>query len=852
MSHNFISYSRKDIGIAQKIVDALAANNLDIWIDWKSIPRGEDWMHEIYRGIEEADAFIFLISPDSVASEICNMEIAHAVKNGKRILPIFIANVDDKGFDNVTNEFLFKEQKEEICRRNFIKCRENKDNFDEAIDEIRTTINTDYEWLKFQTELQVKALKWEEKKDASRLLRGAELREAEQQLASAGQKDPQPTDLQRLYVLEGRHSETRTRNIVLTLVIAVFIVLGILSLIANQQRNVAVANANIAVTNANIAATSQVNAENQKATAQANALEAQRQSEISHVGELAAQSASLRDRDFSTSMLLGIESYRTLDSVQTRGTLLDNARSHLQLSQYLFGHTGTVASVAFSSDGKTLASGSYDNTIVLWDVATGQPIGQPLTGHTDTVNSVAFSPDGKTLASGSRDNTIILWDVATHQLLGQPLRGNTGEVNSVAFSPDGKILVSGTVGIDNGTIILWDMATRQPIGQPLTGNTSEVVSLAFSPDGETLASSSDEGAIILWDMATHQPLGQPLFAPGGANSLAFSPDGKTIASGRDDHRIILWDVATRQPIGQPLTGHTNWVHSLAFSPDGKTLASGSDDHTVILWDLTARQPIDQMLTGHTDMVLSVAFSPDGKTLASGACGKNNSADLCVQGEIKLWNVATGQPIGQPLIGHTDAVASVAFSPDGKTLASGSWDNTIILWDVATGQPIGQPLTGNIGEVHSVVFSPDGKTLASGSKGQPLILWDVATHQPIGQQFTGNTNEVNSVAFSPDGKTLASGSSDNTIILWDVATGQPIGQPLSGHTSTVTSVAFSPDGKTLASGSWDKTVILWDVNPESWIEKTCQRVGRNFTQAEWLQYFPGEAYRITCSQWPAGQ
>ena len=213
MSHIFISYSRSDLAFASRIVQALADNNLDTWIDWKSIPKGEDWEQEIYRGIEEADAFLFLISPDSVASEPCNKEIAHAVKNGKRILPIFIADVGDREIYSVTEKFLHKEQKEEIGRRNFIKCRDGRDDFNKAIEETRETIHTDYEWLKFHTELQVKALKWDQKKDASRLLRGKELREAEQQLADINsQVDPQPTKLHREYILSSQRNEERQRR----------------------------------------------------------------------------------------------------------------------------------------------------------------------------------------------------------------------------------------------------------------------------------------------------------------------------------------------------------------------------------------------------------------------------------------------------------------------------------------------------------------------------------------------------------------------------------------------------------------------------------------------------------------
>jgi hypothetical protein len=206
MPHIFISYSRRDLDFAQQIVDALADNALDTWIDWKSIPKGEDWEQEIYRGIEGAGAFLFLISPNSVASEMCNKEIAHAVKNCKRILPIFIADVGDGEIYNVTDKFLYKGQKEEINRRNFVKCREGRDDFYKAIEEIRETIHTDYEWVRFHTDLLIKAKRWEQQpKDNSRLLRGKELQDAEQQVANAGSlKDPQPTILQRQYLLKSR------------------------------------------------------------------------------------------------------------------------------------------------------------------------------------------------------------------------------------------------------------------------------------------------------------------------------------------------------------------------------------------------------------------------------------------------------------------------------------------------------------------------------------------------------------------------------------------------------------------------------------------------------------------------
>jgi WD40 repeat protein len=575
-------------------------------------------------------------------------------------------------------------------------------------------------------------------------------------------------------------------------------------------------------------------------------IQSQQQARIARSRQLAAQAISHLDNHFDLALLLSMEAVRVNYTVEARGSLLNELQHNQRLIAFLRRHTSGVSSVAFSPDGKTLASGSDDSTIILWDVGTGQALGQPLTGHTSSVNSLAFSPDGKTLASGSGDNAIILWDMGTRQTLGQPLTGHTNGVNSLAFSPDGKTLASGGCGklgplsflCQEGEIRLWDMATHQALGQPLTGHASLVDSVAFNPDGKTLASGScgkldsiglscQEGEIRLWDVGTRQMVGQPLTGhTSSVSSVAFSPDGKTLASGGcsklgsigfpcQQGEVILWDIssmlntslATHQAFSQSLTGHTGGVSSFAFSPDGRTLASGSWDNTIILWDVGTHQAISQPLTGHTSGVSSVAFSPDGQTLASGSGDKT----------IILWNVTTLQVLGQPLTGRVSYVSRVAFSPDGKTLASGSADNTIIFWDVTTRQTLGQPFAGHTSYVSSVAFSPDGKTLASGSGDNTIILWNISTmlnpgltRQTLGQPLTGYSDSVQSVAFSPDGKTLASGSWDNTIILWDVRTGQALGQPLTGHTGPVYSVTFSPDGKTLASGSGDKTVLLWDV------------------------------------------
>ncbi|MFB7474461.1 trypsin-like peptidase domain-containing protein [Kitasatospora sp. NPDC056184] len=499
--------------------------------------------------------------------------------------------------------------------------------------------------------------------------------------------------------------------------------------------------------------------------------------------QFAAQSDTLIGTNPDLAALLAIAAYDTSHTPESAESLGNAAL--LPLKRRLAGSTEPVDTVAFSPDGKTLATAGDDESVSLWDVATGKAL-TSLAGHTDAVFSVAFSPDGKTLASASFDQTVRLWDVATGKERAM-LNGHAGVVFSVAFSPDGKTLAS--AGGDK-SVRLWDAATGAALAQ-LTGHDGSVFSVAFSPDGKTLASGGDDTTVRLWDVATGATLATLREHTAAVEAVVFSPDGKSLATGSDDTDTDLWDVAAGS-LRSTLSGHTDAVTSVAFSPDGKTLATGSVDQTARMWDV-ATGSTRTALNGHVDSVFSVAFSPDGKTLATGS----------IDATARLWDISAGTV----LTGHTWGLGTVAFSPDGQTLITGSYDAGVRVWDVTT-RTVRSSLNGRSDTVNGVAVSPDGKTLATGEADYSVSLWEVATGRKV-NSLTRHTDVVSALAFSPDGKTLATGSDDTTVRLWDVATGTSH-DPLASHTGAVSAVAFSPDGKTLASGSADRTAQLWDV------------------------------------------
>ncbi|BDI18848.1 hypothetical protein ANSO36C_46500 [Nostoc cf. commune SO-36] len=454
------------------------------------------------------------------------------------------------------------------------------------------------------------------------------------------------------------------------------------------------------------------------------------------------------------------------------------------------GHAAWVRSVAFSPNGDIIASGSDDQTVRLWNVSTGQCVAN-LQGHSSGIQSIAFSTNGHILASSSEDKTVKFWDIDTG-LCFKTLSVDDYSVWSIAFSPDGDTVVTGN---DNHTLNLWDINTGQCI-KILKGHTNRVHSVTYSADGHILASASHDHTVKLWNVDTGQCYLTLQGHTDSVHSVTFSLDGHIIASGSDDQTVKVWDVATGKCI-KTLRGHSSriWTVALSFDKDSYILASGGDDQKVMLWDVSTGRCI-RIFQGYCDGVWSVAFSPNGYVLASSGSNKI----------VRLWDASIGTCI-QTLRGHNNRVTSVSLSPDGRILASGSEDQMVKLWDVNTGQCF-TTLNGHSNRILAVTFSPNGLILASSSDDRTIKLWDTSTGKCI-NTLNRQSHRVWSIAFSPDGQILASGCHDQTVKLWDVNTGRCL-QSLQGHTDWLWSVSFSADGQLLASGSSDQTVKLWDA------------------------------------------
>ncbi len=471
----------------------------------------------------------------------------------------------------------------------------------------------------------------------------------------------------------------------------------------------------------------------------------------------------------------------------TIGAWLYDTQTYKEL-HLLTGHTDYVMDVIFSPDGKTLVSQSGNRRwssaeTNLWNTSSGELIAK-LTDPSIHVNDIVFSPDGDTLAIACDDNTVRFWDGVT----GEPMNTFTDHwCKILKFSPDGSKLIGGS-----GEVIrIWDVATGELL-LTFAAHANTIDSLKYSPNGKVIASHGGDNSVCLWDANTGEFLRNFKEDTTEVSSIDFSKDGKTLAIVSSDGTLRLWNSQTGEKI-KTITSETK-LNIVAYSPDGETFACDDDeDGTMLLFDANTAELLYSLeMPAHRQSVNDFRYSPNGRTLAV-----SNGF------EIYFWNVDSGE-LQNTITGYAEVVRTVMYSPNEKTIVS--LDDIVRIWDLDTKKLLKTlSLERSIREVAN---SPDGKTLACGTYDKTIVLWNISEWEQRGV-LEGHTKGISSLVFSPDGKTLASGSWDDTIRLWDAHTGEHL-KTFNAQASGIDIVLFSPDGQTLIGVGDDATVRFWNV------------------------------------------
>ncbi len=771
----FISYAREDKAFVRRLHAELKQRDRDAWVDWEDIPLTADWWAEIQRGIDAANVFVFVISPDSARSAVCFKEIEYAAQHNKRMVPIMHRPITDP----VDEQRLHPS----INAHNWIFITEDEQ-FEAAFDRLLEALDTDLAYVREHTALLVRAQAWvHRQREPGLLLRGNALRDAEVWLQQGQQKERnRPTELHVEYITRSRRAQNRRtqRNAAIGAVVAVILALAVTSLVlyvrAEEQRS--------------IAEEQRAKAEQSEALAQAIGISAQAQLEL--FGQLPERGVLLA--------LEALENYPYVyQAERALGTAVQSSRVRAILPQ----SPSATNAVAWSDDGGRFVTVGEDNTAQIWDAATGQPQ-ITLIGHTRELINVDWSPNGALIATAGRDNAVRIWDAAT----GEPLRlfsGYPDWVLDVAWSPDGTRIATTSA---DGAVRVWELRTGDLLLDVLAQEQAYVNSVDWSPDGTWLVTAEQAGMVRVWDTASGAQAFSWTAHTGNVAEAVWSPGGTHIATGSWDETVRVWDVrealavsdSVRQEapavnLEYTITDHINNVTGVAWSRDGSLLLTSSRDLTARVWDAD-NGALLYTLAGHTGWVNDAAWSPDGSYILTVSSDRR----------ARLWAANSG---GAELTfaGHTLRVTGVAWSPDQRRIATVGADRAVIIWNTERGYPL-KKIDAHERVLNGVAWSPDGALIATAADDRTVRVWDAATGG-LRYAFSRHRDAVNAVAWSPDGTRLASASDAGTVMLWDALTGNEF-LALVGHRDRLTSVHWSPDGAWIASADEDGVVMVWDA------------------------------------------
>lgn len=830
----FISYSRKDKDFVRRLNDSLDAGGVDAWVDWEGIPLSSDWMVEITRAIEGADAFLFVISPDSLASKVCADELELGLKYNKKLVPILYREPDK---DSAMHE--------KIAATNWVYLRA-QDDYDKTLPALVESINTDLEWVRQHTRLLQRCREWNDKKrNAGFLLYGGDLEDAERWMTAATAKpNRQVLPEQADYIAASRREALRRQRMTLIGVSLALVVSIFLAILAAVQWNASVQNEQLAraneiranqnaataVANEQAAATAQAVAQSNEALAKENEALARRNETIARAQRKAAEAQLYQARagQLETSTLLALDSFQSAPSFQSEEILRQNL-SILPVPVVSMQQGGRIWNIDLSPDARTFVTSSTDGSACVWQVQDGRQVF--CVTHADTVYDALYSRDGAWLITASKDGFLKMWNAADGTLR-QSFELGT-RIWDIDLSPDGRWLA---IGREDNLVTIIDI-TRPEMRPFSISQPGEVYVVKFSPDSGWLASGTSSGQVRLWQVNTAATVVGPQHNA-DVYAIVFSADSKLIVSGGADSTARLGRVGAG--FERLITRHGDWVEDLAISPDGKWFVAVSDDNRVWVWDAATGE--ERLRMRHASFVQKVEISPDGQWIAS--TGHDQT--------LRIWDAVSGSEVMQ---GSLNGIGSALdFTPDGKRILVGDRSGNITIWDVQalyarTGllefpQFLREVLIDPAGQWH-IINSDDqqvwqipaqglnGSQLASQS-GRVLFQagtltfnmdlsadsrWLVAAGDPDSNQaYLYNLEQgtlaaldhgasVIDVAFSPTNDLVATAGRDGYVFLWDVPSAEFLYALEIG--SEARAVDFSPDGAFLAVGLEDKTLI-WNV------------------------------------------
>jgi WD40 repeat protein len=862
----FISYSRKNIEFVRKLNDSLDSSEIEAWVDWEGIPPSSDWMDEIQRAIEGADAFLFVISPDSLASEVCGQELELGIKYNKKLIPILHRDPEQ---GTVMHE--------KLSSHNWVYLRD-QDNYDAGISKVFESINVDLDWVRQHTRLLQRAREWEDKnRNNSFLLQGADLEEAERWMTqAAAQEGREVVPLQAEYVAASRTAATKRQRTVLVFVSLALVVSVALGIVALFSRNDAVTQREAAIANEHARATQQARAEQQQAIAEEQTNIAQEsearavQSEIIAKAQRSAAFARIYQNqagELDLSTLLAIDSWERSPTFLAEDILRRNT-SLIPIPLAQMKHAGRIWNVQVDPDSMNFITSSSDHTACVWAFDNGnQRFCVELEG---VVNEAIFSQDGNSIYTGDAKGGVRIWDANTGKLQQQYDFG--AEVWDLSASLDGQWLA---VARDDDMISIIDLTNLDQSPYNIE-RTSAVYVVTFSPDSKWIATGESSGEVILWNVENKFFLKGPTHL-GEVYVAKFSPDAKWLATGGADSTVRLALASTGDE--KFVLNHGDWVEDIAFSPDGSWFAVASDDNRVWIWETETGQ--EKLRLRHDHFVQKVRVSNDGRWVASssydhtlriwdvasgsqmmqipldaegsGMAFNDDSTRIAVgdqKGDLSLWDTsyllarlnsiefpedvheALFSKSSEWMIANTDEhlvwkfpadqildtistesglsiisaealTYDLSISPDSKWVVVGERDkNRAILYNLET------EATTNLyhgDNVFGVDFSPDSSFVATSGENSQVTIWNVKSGE---QEYSlENPSPVFSVAFQPDGTHLAAGMQDK-IIIWDTETQeQVIGQLQPGE---INAIVYSNDGKLLATSSSEGTIYVWDA------------------------------------------